>query len=151
MRKSLFLILLIPCFLSCSNSDEYILKMNFENNKWNKFKTVEFKLFLNKAVEYQSKIVIEYLPEYEYSDLKLQYEFICPDGESRLNYYTIPVVDSKGNKLGKPKNGHLIAERIISKNEISNSEGEYKILIDNFMPKFDTESILSISVEIKTI
>ena len=151
MKKIILAFIGVLILISCQNNTKINLKETFENSTWNKFKTIGFKFQMLKGVQYQTKIKVEYLPQYEYSDLKIQYELISPDGESKLSYYTIPMIDAQGKSLGKSKDGHLVTETIVSKKDFINSVSEYKILIDNVMPKYNTENILSIEVEMESL
>ena len=145
--KNIFLIFICLFFLiACKTESKISSKQVFDYNTWNKFNSLELVASIPEAAKYQTKVRFEYTSNYEYTDLKIQYELISPDGESKLSYVNIPVIDKNGKNLGKKNGEFMVVEHIISKADNFNTKGEYKIIIDNQMPKFDTENIVSLEV-----
>lgn len=147
MFKNICFVLLVIMIVSCKNQDVRTDIHLFSNQIWNKFETVSFEQNFDEKCKIEIRLRAFVKESFEYSDVKLQYEWISPEGESKLNYCSISVMDNQGQGIKANKDGLIEVEIILFKNEFINVPGKYTLLIDNMMPNYNTNEIISIQAE----
>lgn len=146
--KKLLILSCIFLFTACNFTQKRSEIHSFSNHVWNKFESVTFVQQFDKKCRLEMKLKALLSTDYEYADLKLQYEWISPDGESKLNYVSLPLMNEKGEKVLVNKDGLLEVEAVLSKKEFVNSPGKYTLIVDNMMPQYNTNSVVSLNLEL---
>lgn len=147
--KFFFSTLILLAIYSCSSQKIEMYTQNFDRNTWNKFHAIEFKLPVLETGIYKTSVGVTLSKDFEYSDIKIQYEKNSPDGESTISYHSIPTTKSELVKIEELEDGSKKIEMVIFEKEAYKMKGDYSFVIENMMPKFETTGIKSMEFKIE--
>ena len=144
--KIFSLIILLAVVSSCAPEKPVFSEVvEFDKLGWNRFNELKFDVNIkDNSFPYVFKFNTKFTDEYPNSYLKIQLEKANEDGESYVKVFSIPVKNLNGNFIEEAKDGTYSVNTILINQMYFSSPGDYQIIIEQLMPKFDTEGIESV-------
>jgi len=151
IKKLIILLLISLLNYSCSHSGgEVLLKHTFENNSWERFKPIRFDIDVSHPEDdYSINLFVSFTEDFNSEDFIISYRIASPSGEIRSGEKMLKVKSIYGN-FTKQKNVKNPEYNISLVPYITfHKKGSCIVEIENLIPKFESQGIRSLSIELK--
>lgn len=136
-------------FLSCSSKPSFSDGKVFEDSSWNRFDILEYEFPIeNISHNYDIMLKITVNNEYIYDYLRTNITLFYPDGGMRSRDYEFKLKDQELKWIGDEINRKITFELPINKGLSFSQKGNYRIRIENKIPKFSLAGIEMIYVKL---
>ncbi|MCX6233044.1 MAG: gliding motility lipoprotein GldH [Bacteroidetes bacterium] len=149
-RTFTFIALSILILTSCSKSNIYEKRQDFDNYTWNRMKSLFFEVPVKDTEsEYNIYLTVRHITQYPYDDLKVNFTIYSPSGEERTTMHTIKIKDSQGKFIGSGAGDLWDVEFLAKEKIVFNQAGTYKFQIDNLMDYLDVVGLADFGIRVE--
>jgi gliding motility-associated lipoprotein GldH len=133
--------------ISCSSKGPVFEKyFKFENNTWDRFKQVIFKIPIERTdIEYDISIVMKPMADFPYNDMPIYVIMNTPSGEERMSEVKVHLKE-KGVFIGATEGKPVIIKAPLWKALLITDKGTCRISIENMVPKIQTPGIAEVGI-----
>lgn len=152
MKINLKLVAIIVVLIfgpGCSGGKKFEQIHHFPGATWHRFDILAFDLPIkNTTAEYTVYAIMQYTDDFGHDRIPLHFIMNTPSGEERIWEQTIVVRDKDGDHTGKRKDG--IYELIVPVRSRLQSTvaGTCHITVEQYIPKYDTQGIVSFGLRL---
>jgi gliding motility-associated lipoprotein GldH len=149
MKRLLPLFLMILFLSSCQNNKVFEQRHNFDDMKWNRFKSITFEFDIKDTEsKYDIMMMLRHHTVYAEPDLRLTLALYTPSGERRLKDVILPIRNADGSFRSSGMGDLWDLEQVAFSGYSFNEKGHYKLEIENRMDKFDTPGVMEFGIKI---
>ena len=147
--KHLIPISLLLILASCSIVEVYDQWKNFDNNTWDKRKTISIPLQISDTDYYYNLGVnLRVTNDYKYTNLWVKLKITDPLGKKSSELMNLTLADHRGYWAGHNL-GHIISFRLpAQKNKVFNKPGKYDFELQQFMRDTILKEVVSIGIKL---
>lgn len=147
--KFTIIILALTLGFACSDRKQFEQTHNFAGAIWHRFDILAFDLPIkNPSAEYSVHVVMRYTDDLENDRIPMHFIMTMPSGEERIWEQTIVVRNKDGNHVGTRKDGIYELVVPVRSRLQSTQEGFCHITAEQFIPKYDTQGIVSFGLRL---